>query len=314
MKTIKITPRGYCHGVVNAINTITNLDHLSMKFPVYILGMIIHNKQMVQSLESLGYITLHDPSKTRLELLETINEGTVIFTAHGVSPEVYQRAKQKGLEIIDTTCDDVFKSQDVIKKYLNKGYDVIYIGKFTHPESEAAKGISNKVHIIETIQDIDALAIKNSKIVITNQTTMSIYDVYNVSEAAKLKFPNIEFINEICNATRIRQEAISDIPNEVDHVYVVGDKLSNNSKKLVEVAESKSLKSSSLIESLNDIDIDKLSKYTCVAVSSGASTPTKVTSEVISFLQQFDKYDKSTHNNISKLTTNNLLTKKVLPK
>jgi len=313
MKTIKITPRGYCHGVVNAINTITNLDHLSMKLPVYILGMVIHNKQMVSSLENLGYITLYDPTKTRLELLDLIDSGTVIFTAHGVSPEVYTKAKQKGLDIIDTTCKDVFKSQDAIKEYLDKDYDIIYIGKHTHPESEAARGISNKIHIIEDINDLEKLNIDNDKIVITNQTTMSIYDVYNISEKAKNLFPNIEFINEICNSTRIRQEAISDIPNEVDHVYVVGDKLSNNSKKLVEVATKQGKTSSSLIESITDIDILELSKFNCVAVSSGASTPTKVTTEVIKFLEQFNKDDNKTHNITSKLTIDNLLTKKALP-
>ncbi len=313
MKTIKITPRGYCHGVVNAINTITNLDHLSMKLPVYILGMVIHNKQMVSSLESLGYITLHDPSITRLELLDKIESGTVIFTAHGVSPEVYKKAKLKGLDIIDTTCGDVFKSQDVIKEYLNKGYDVIYIGKHTHPESEAASEISNNIHIIENISDLSDLTIKNKKIVITNQTTMSIYDVFNISEKAKELYPHIEFINEICNSTRIRQEAISDIPDEVDHVYVVGDNLSNNSKKLVEVATIQGKTSSSLIESITDIDISELKKYNCVAVSSGASTPTKVTSEVIKFLEQFDKDDIRTHDTSSNLTINNLLTKKAHP-
>lgn len=312
MKTIKITPRGYCHGVVNAINTITNLDHLSMKLPVYILGMVIHNKQMVSSLENLGYITLHDSSKTRLELLDLINSGTVIFTAHGVSPEVYKKAEQKGLDVIDTTCDDVFKSQNVIKDYLKKGYDVIYIGKHTHPESEAAQGISNKIHIIENITDFDNININNDKIVLTNQTTMSIYDVFSISEKIKEIFPNIKFINEICNATRIRQEAIADIPPEVDHVYVVGDKLSHNSKKLVEVAIKQGNTSSSLIESITDIDIFELGKYNCVAVSSGASTPTKVTSEVITFLEQFKIDDKSTHDTSSHLTISNLLTKKAL--
>ena len=142
MKTVRITPRGYCHGVVNAINTITNLDTLSTTSPIYILGMVIHNKQVVESLNHLDLITLHDDSKTRLELLDEIDSGTVIFTAHGVSPEVYKKAIEKGLNIIDTTCDDVVKSQDTIKGYIEEGYSVIFIGKHTHPESEAARGIS----------------------------------------------------------------------------------------------------------------------------------------------------------------------------
>ena len=156
------------------------------------------------------------------------------------------------------------------------------------------------------------LQIENSKIVITNQTTMSIYDVFNISEKVKEFYPNVEFINEICNATRIRQEAVSNIPQEVEHVYVVGDKLSNNSKKLVEVASTKGNTSSSLIESITDIDLLELSKYNCVAVSSGASTPTRVTSEVIKFLEQFDKDDSSTHDTRSRLTIHNLLSKKAL--
>ncbi|MBU1020553.1 MAG: 4-hydroxy-3-methylbut-2-enyl diphosphate reductase, partial [Firmicutes bacterium] len=235
MKTIKITPRGYCHGVVNAINTISNLENLSIKNPVYILGMVIHNKQMTSSLEQKGYITLHDAIKTRLELLDEIEEGTVVFTAHGVSAAVYEKAISKGLEIIDTTCNDVIKSQMVIKEYLSNGYDVIYIGKHNHPESEAASGISELIHIVENKLDIDGLEIRNPNIVITNQTTMSIYDVFMISEYAKIKYPNIVYINEICDATRIRQEAIANLDSSVDHVLVVGDKLSNNSRKLVEV-------------------------------------------------------------------------------
>lgn len=309
MKTIKITPRGYCHGVVNAINTISNLSDLSIKKPVYILGMVIHNKQMTSSLEQKGFITLHDPSKTRLELLDKIDSGTVIFTAHGVSPEVYAKAILKGLEIIDTTCDDVVKSQLVMKDYLSQGYEVIYIGKQNHPESEAARGISPLIHVIENKEDLDCLSIDNPNIVITNQTTMSIYDVFQCSEYAKTLYPNIVYIDEICNATRIRQEAIASLDSSIDHVLVVGDKLSNNSRKLVEVAIEKAHIPASLIENIEDIDIELLKTINTVAVSSGASTPTKVTNEVIRFLEAFDKDDTSTHDTKTKVHLDNLLTK-----
>ena len=113
METIKITPRGYCHGVINAINTITNIDELSTKKPIYILGMVIHNKLIVNSFTSKGIITLNDSSKSRMELLDEIDEGTVVFTAHGVSEEVHLNAKNKGLDIIDTSCKDVLKSQKI---------------------------------------------------------------------------------------------------------------------------------------------------------------------------------------------------------
>ncbi len=285
MKTIKITPRGYCHGVVNAINTITKLDKLSMKKPIYILGMLVHNKKVIEKLDYMEITTLHDPSKTRMELLDEINEGTVIFTAHGISPNVKQRAIEKGLDVIDTSCKDVLKSQNVVNEYLDKGYQVIYIGKKGHPESEAACDTSDKVHLITSIEDIDTLDLTGN-LALTNQTTMSMYDVYLISEKAKEKWPNIEFIDEICNATRIRQEAVIN-QEKVDHLFVVGDKLSNNSRKLVQVSKEQANIDATLIEGIEDIDIEKLKNYKSVSVSSGASTPTEVTREVIDFLEKF---------------------------
>jgi len=313
MKTIRITPRGYCHGVVNAINTITNLDTLSTKKPIYILGMVIHNKKVVDSLNQMDLISLHDESKTRLELLDDIDSGTVIITAHGVSPEVYNKAMEKGLSIIDTTCDDVIKSQDTITEYTNKGYEVIFIGNSAHPESEAAIGISDKVHVIEKVDDLLSLNIDSNKVALTNQTTMSIFDVFYISEEAKKRYPNIIIIDEICNATRIRQEAVAAQDKSLDHCFVVGDKLSNNSRKLSEVSIKIANIDSTLIESVEDIDINKLKKYVSVSVTSGASTPTKITKEVISFLEQFDKDNPSTHSNKSSITVHNLLSKKPLP-
>jgi 4-hydroxy-3-methylbut-2-enyl diphosphate reductase len=308
MKTVKITPRGYCHGVVNAINTITKIGDLSTKKPIYILGMVIHNKKVVESFDDLGVITLDDKGKTRLELLDEIDSGTVVFTAHGVSPEVFKKAKEKGLDIIDTTCKDVYKSQDVVVEYLNNGYDIIYIGKKHHPESEAAMGISPKVHFVETIDDVKHLNLSSDKIAVTNQTTMSFSDVFLLAEQAKKIYPQLEFIDEICNATRIRQEAISK-QDGIDHCFVVGDKLSNNSQKLAYVSKTTANVDATLIESVEDIDIEVLKTFETVSVSSGASTPTKVTNEVIQFLEKFDKNDPSTHNNVSSITPQNLFKK-----
>ena len=178
MKTIKLSPRGYCHGVVNAINTISNLTHLSTNKTITILGMVIHNKQVVEFFERKGIKTIHSTTKTRLQLLDQIDGGIVVFTAHGISPEVYKKAIDKGLEIIDTTCEDVTKTQDKVREYIENGYDVLFIGKKHHPESEAANGISNKVHVIETIDDVTFLDITNPNIAITNQTTMSLYDIH----------------------------------------------------------------------------------------------------------------------------------------
>ncbi|MGQ0452930.1 hypothetical protein ACT4UM_08950, partial [Bacillus sp. SS-TM] len=153
MKIVKISPRGYCYGVVDAMVIARNaaLDK-SLPRPIYILGMIVHNKHVTDAFEEDGIITLDGPS--RLEILDKIDSGTVIFTAHGVSPEVKQRAKEKGLTTIDATCPDVTKTHDLIEAKKAEGYHVIYIGKKNHPEPEGAVGIApDIVHLIERADD-----------------------------------------------------------------------------------------------------------------------------------------------------------------
>ncbi len=137
---------------------------------------------------------------------------------------------------------------------------------------------------------------------------MSFYDIYSLSEDIRKKFPQIEFIEEVCNSTRIRQEAVRNQDKTIDHCFVVGDKLSNNSKNLAHVSKTKAMIESTLIETIEDINIDTLKSFSKVSVTSGASTPTKVTNEVITFLEQFDKNNPTTHNNKSKINRNNLIT------
>ncbi len=182
MKIVKISPRGYCYGVVDAMVIARNaaLDK-SLPRPIYILGMIVHNKHVTDAFEEDGIITLDGPS--RLEILDKIDSGTVIFTAHGVSPEVKQRAKEKGLTTIDATCPDVTKTHDLIEAKKAEGYHVIYIGKKNHPEPEGAVGIApDIVHLIEKADDLKTLEIPTDKILVTNQTTMSQWDVQHLME------------------------------------------------------------------------------------------------------------------------------------
>ena len=308
MKTTKLSPRGYCHGVVNAINTISNLVNLSTNKKITILGMVIHNKQVVDFFEEKGIKTIHSTTKTRLQLLDEVDSGIVVFTAHGVSPEVHKKALDKGLEIMDTTCNDVTKTQDKVREYILQDYDVLFIGKKRHPESEAASGISNKVHVIETIEDIKFLNLQNERIALTNQTTMSLYDIYLLAEEVKELYPNVVFIDEICDATRIRQEAVRNQESGIDHCFIVGDTLSNNSQNLVHVSKTVAHVNASLIENIEDLDVELLKTLNHVSVSSGASTPTRVTNEVIKFLENFDKEDPSTHNTTSQVTNENLIT------
>ncbi len=306
MRVNALSPRGYCHGVVSAISTLKRIaKDPTVKQPIHVLGMIVHNQKIVRDLDRLGVTTLHEKGVSRLELLERIDHGTVVFTAHGVSDAVWRKASHKGLDIIDTTCRDVTRSQETVESYVRSGYDVIFIGKQDHPESETVKALGDQVHVVSNERDVRGLAIDHSKIALTNQTTMSLFDIFGISEAVRERYPEVKMIEEICDATKTRQLAVRHQPPDTDHCFVVGDPHSNNSRKLVEVSKRAGV-NATLIESVEDLDIDVLKAFESVSVTSGASTPTKLTSEVIRFLRQFDPSDPSTHDNRSSVKRKNL--------
>lgn len=309
MQIIKISPRGYCYGVVDAMVVARNaaLDK-SLPRPIYILGMIVHNKHVTDAFAEEGIITLD--GNNRKEILEKVDKGTVIFTAHGISPEVRELAKEKGLVTIDATCPDVTRTHDIIREKAGKGYKVIYIGKKGHPEPEGAVGVApGEVYLVETPQDVEALNIDSDKLIVTNQTTMSQWDVADTMKKVKEKYPHVEVYNEICHATQIRQEAVAGQAGEADVTIVVGDPKSNNSNRLAQVSEEIAQTKAYRIADISELDIDWIKDAKTVAVTAGASTPTPITKEVITFLEQFDPNNQATWNR-----KKNVPLSKILPK
>ena len=292
MKVYQVIPRGYCKGVIQAIEIAKKQAYQD---DTYILGMIVHNQYIVDALEKWGIKTIDKKGASREELLDLVDQGTVIITAHGASEQVINKARKKNLNVIDATCQDVIKTHDLIKRYLDKKIEILYIGKSGHPESEGALSIDSKhIHLIETKKDIDNLD-PNLVYVITNQTTMSLYDVYDLCEYAKTVLKNITIAKETCQATTIRQEAIAKINDDVDVVFIVGDPHSNNTQKLANISSNKANKTTYMIESVNDITLEMLKDKKVAAVSSGASTPTYLTNQVINYLKQFNYHDTSTY-------------------
>ena len=294
MEVVKITPRGYCYGVVDAMvlamQTAKNLD---LPRPIYILGMIVHNKHVTEAFDREGIITLD--GENRLEILKKVDKGTVIFTAHGVSPEVRRLAKEKGLTVVDATCPDVTKTHDLIRQKAAEGYEIIYIGKKGHPEPEGAVGIApDHVHLIETEDEIDGLQLEADKIVITNQTTMSQWDIKHIIKRLLDKYPQAEVHNEICLATQVRQEAVAEQAKGTDLVLVVGDPRSNNSNRLAQVSEEIAGVPAYRIADITELKREWLDGVKRVGVTSGASTPTPITKEVIEYLEQYDPEDPAT--------------------
>ncbi|EOS55888.1 MULTISPECIES: 4-hydroxy-3-methylbut-2-enyl diphosphate reductase [Paenibacillus] len=294
MEVIKITPRGYCYGVVDAMVLARQAaQNLDLPRPIYILGMIVHNSHVTNSFEDEGIITLDGPN--RLEILNKVESGTVIFTAHGVSPEVRKLAREKGLTTVDATCPDVTKTHVLIEEKVADGYEVIYIGKKGHPEPEGAIGVApGKVHLIEKEEEIDQLHLTADKIVITNQTTMSQWDIKHIMKKLLEKYPSAEVHNEICLATQLRQQAVAEQAGQADLVIVVGDPRSNNSNRLAQVAEEIAGVKAYRIADITELKREWLEGVRKVAVTSGASTPTPITKEVIQYLEQYDPEDPST--------------------
>lgn len=314
MKVTKITPRGYCYGVVDAMVIARNaaLDK-SLPRPIYILGMIVHNKHVTDAFENDGIITLDGPN--RMDILNQVETGTVIFTAHGVSPEVRELARKKGLVSIDATCPDVTVTHTLIEEKTAQGYDIIYIGKKGHPEPEGAIGVApDHVHLVQNLSDIEELNLTNDKLLVTNQTTMSQWDVMSLMETLKLKYPTIEVHEEICLATQVRQEAVANQAGNADLLIVVGDPRSNNSNRLTQVSEEIAGTPSYRIADISELQLEWLEGVENVAVTAGASTPTPIVKEVIKFLDQFDPADPATHTIERHVTLDKILPKIKEPK
>lgn len=314
MKVLKINPRGYCYGVVDAMVIARNaaMDK-TLPRPIYILGMIVHNKHVTDAFEQDGIITLDGDN--RKEIIEQVEEGTVIFTAHGVSPEIREIAKRKGLVSIDATCPDVTVTHDLIREKTAEGFDIIYIGKKGHPEPEGAIGVApDHVHLVQSMKDIDDLHFENEKILVTNQTTMSQWDVSFLMESLKEKFPHIEVHQEICLATQVRQEAVADQAGVADLLIVVGDPKSNNSNRLTQVSVEIAGTPSYRVADISDLQIEWLEGVETVAVTAGASTPTPIVKEVINFLEKFDHNDPTTFEIVRTVTLDKILPKIKTPK
>ena len=286
MQVDRVIPSGYCKGVINAINLARKARQQYPDSKIYIMGMLVHNHYVVQAFSQLGITTLNDEKRTKLQQLDDIDEGVVIFTAHGIDPKIKQYALQRGLTVVDATCSDVTKNALLCRDYLSRGYDILYIGKPNHPESEAVLALSPHIHLISRKADVENLDLVNENILVTNQTTMSLLDTADLIKSIRERYPQCEVVEEICSATRKRQQAILDLEG-YDTLIVVGDPRSNNTAQLASIAKGR-IRNIYKVEKAADLQQFDLSECHRVAVSAGASTPSYLTDQVISYLRTAD--------------------------
>lgn len=280
---IKLPIQSFCFGVRNAIKKTNNVlnEETSVK-PLSMLGEVVHNKYVSEYFENQG-ITVYKEG-TRLEMLNNINEGTVIITAHGVSDQVKDKINYLGLSSIDTTCPFVSNSIKLIKKYLNLDYTIIYIGSKNHPESETAVSFGEKVILISSIDEAKNLKINSDKLIVTNQTTMSMYDIQDIIDCLKSKYPHLEAMEKVCSASIERQKMVMETAkqhqnNPTTAFIVIGDKFSHNTKKLADII-SEYNSNVYLVESISDVPLKKVKQYKTIYLASGTSTPNCIIEEI----------------------------------
>ena len=281
IEVILASPRGFCAGVVRAIETV-NLTLRSEGAPVYVLHEIVHNKHVISELERQGAIFVKD--------LTQIPRGEIcIFSAHGVSVEIEKMATSLGLRTIDATCPLVTSIHQMVERYHRQGYDVIIIGHHGHPEVVGTAGrVADRVHIVASESEAERIDVSApDKTAYVTQTTLSVNDVIGIKSVLETRFPTIKGpkSSNICYATQNRQNAVTYLAREADLILVVGSKNSSNSNRLREVARL-SGGTSYLIDDRNDIDPKWLKDVLKIGITAGASAPERLVDGVLDWLHE----------------------------
>ncbi len=281
-KIVLLSPRGFCAGVVRAIDVVKiALDMYGA--PIYVRKEIVHNKHVVDELREAGAIFVE-------ELAEVPAGARVIFSAHGVSPAVREEAKERGLSVIDATCPLVTKVHLEAIKFSRQGYHIVLIGHSNHDEVIGTMGeVPDAMTLVETVDDVDHLELPNpEKVAYLTQTTLSLEETRDIIARLHERFPKISGpkSQDICYATENRQIAVKAVAPMCELLLVVGSQNSSNSRRLVEVCKNLNIPSY-LVDDYRDVNPAWLEGINTVAVTAGASAPENLVQELIASLKLF---------------------------
>ena len=281
VKVILAKPRGFCAGVVRAIEVV---ERTLERFPgpVYVRKEIVHNPHVVNALRQQGAVFVSD--------LHEVPEGsTAIFSAHGVSPAVHQEAKRRALRVVDATCPLVTKVHVEAIRFARLGYTLLLIGHQGHEEVEGTMGeAADAIRLVQTVEEAGTVRVPDpEKVAVITQTTLSVDDTRAIIDALKARFPKlvVPSKDDICYATQNRQNAVKAIAREAEVILVIGAKNSSNSIRLTEVAEDAGRRAH-LINDAREIDPAWFEGARCVGVTSGASAPEHLVQEVVETLRR----------------------------
>jgi 4-hydroxy-3-methylbut-2-enyl diphosphate reductase len=280
-KIFLLKPRGFCAGVVRAIDVVKIALDLYGP-PVYVRKEIVHNKHVVDELREAGAIFVE-------ELSEVPEGGRAIFSAHGVAPSVRREAKDRNLDVIDATCPLVTKVHLEAVRFARDGYSIVLIGHKDHDEVIGTLGeVPECSYLVETVEDVDNLELPDpTRVRYLTQTTLSLDETRDIIRRLEERYPLIEgpHSQDICYATENRQMAVKAISEVIDALLVVGSQNSSNSKRLVEVGANFGVRSY-LVNDRGDVDALWLDGVKNVGVTAGASAPEHLVQELMDFLRE----------------------------
>ena len=288
MKVILAQPRGFCAGVVRAIEIV---ERALEKYgpPVYVRHEIVHNKHVVESLKAKGAVFVEDVS-------EVPDNAVTIFSAHGVAKSVEDEASQRNLPVLNATCPLVTKVHNQGKRYVGQGRKLILIGHAGHPEVEGTMGqIPSPVILVQNEADVEKLNLPvDTPVAYVTQTTLSVDDTQGIIQALQRKFTDIvgPETRDICYATQNRQSAVRDLSKLVDIILVVGATNSSNSNRLREIGEESGLPSY-LIADGSELNLKWLEGVEAVGLTAGASAPEVLVEDVIDTLRRLGPVEVS---------------------
>jgi len=282
MDIILAQPRGFCAGVVRAIEIVERALHL-YPHPVYVLHEIVHNSYVVNNLRERGAVFV--------ESLDDVPLGaTCIFSAHGVATTIVTKAEQRQLHIIDATCPLVTKVHSQAQRFEQQEFELIIIGHAGHPEVEGTRGCVNSVvHVLCTLAEVRQLKVRNPhRLAYVTQTTLSVDDTYEVIAELIKRFPTIQgpSVNDICYATQNRQNAVRQLAAKINILLVVGAHNSSNSNRLREVGEQTKI-ASYLIENETDLQRNWFNENAIVGITAAASAPEILINQVLKRLSEW---------------------------
>jgi len=273
-------PRGFCAGVDRAVLIVEKALEAYGE-PVYVRHEIVHNKHVVETLRRKGAVFVEDENE--------VPEGAIIvFSAHGSPPEAFENSKRLGHTLVDATCPLVTKVHHAARRYARDDMDIVMVGHEGHQEVIGTMGQSDRIRLVETPEDVDALELDGERpVTYITQTTLSMDETASVVDRLNAKFPGLKLpkSDDICYATQNRQDAVKQLAERSELVLVVGSQTSSNSKRLVEVSKDRAVPAY-LIDDASEIDESWLEGIGTIGLTSGASAPEVLVEEVIDWFKE----------------------------